>query len=977
MHHPESRSQEDRTHKSGVQEERERRDVPRTSKLSQRKLRHPLWVHPAVSDELRKWTHLYNRLGLVLGQLAAHGRTTIVKGCQNVNRGWRRSPLGGIHGSQYYLWWSVEGSRVCDGLAMPHDGIAIRAVRHHDNHEPLPAGSNNDYLELEAAEEINEDIAGTPWTPGQNAFVAGQESVRLLRGRPGAGKTSALWRAIEARANEAVLYLTWSPALAEQAEEHFESFAPRDVRITTLDFRSLIGELAGVDVPRQSLEASRAAFAEAITRIGRGMSGAWENRLDALHAEMRSILYGRAIPGASGTTQSAKLYHLEESTYSKMRGNDNAIGAKAARSVLKVVRAINERTIRQVFPELVAAGKAHDALRSGKLPDGFETFDRIVIDELQDLTLIETSTIIEMCKLMGRKAAGRRPHLLMAGDAGQTVQATAFSWTRTTAAIRENLQEPKSYDLDEHVRCPHGIATVVDRAAGLYTSIEKDRRPTKQHKQAGGEHVDAQLVYVPIDSQAEAERVIERVAETDGTAVITAGATRPRWLPAKLHNTVLTPHEAKGLEYQNVCVIGAGQALQELKLRRQEGTGKGIEQEILRNGIDHLRVGLSRATETLALIDVEASAEEKDGSTTLLLNAVPYNGNDLVEHLASQAADPEERVMGRTEEANRLIDSAPLRAWQLAVQAVQLLGDPLLPNGITDHAIRMEARTTLLRIAAGLMASTDGSHIETAGTVATRTVHVNTNEPAPKNDRERAKRTAIQNLEYGIIKTLPMLQEPESGVSANELLDKVALLEELTPAEAFWPRYAIRRIAQKLRTRLGEEAKDAEYANQYGVECVQRRLEVTGYTGDANKRATHLTRRAFDTLLQAANDKTQRGRRPSRLKQARQLLTELTDDTVRTGRLNESEGNTNAALAAYAKAGATSETVRLHRTLGNWEAAAEQATGEAADDIKWLLKLETLTTERPSGQNRRLRPAERRRLTRALDKIQRRARENT
>ena len=53
-----------------------------------RSLRHGIWLHPDVSDDLRAWTHthLYGRLGIVLQHLAAHGRTTVVKGCADGNR---------------------------------------------------------------------------------------------------------------------------------------------------------------------------------------------------------------------------------------------------------------------------------------------------------------------------------------------------------------------------------------------------------------------------------------------------------------------------------------------------------------------------------------------------------------------------------------------------------------------------------------------------------------------------------------------------------------------------------------------------------------------------------------------------------------------------------------------------------------------------------------------------------------------------
>ena len=47
----------------------------------------PIWLHPSVSDTLREWSHLYRRLGLILEQLAAHGRTAIVKGSRDRTAG--------------------------------------------------------------------------------------------------------------------------------------------------------------------------------------------------------------------------------------------------------------------------------------------------------------------------------------------------------------------------------------------------------------------------------------------------------------------------------------------------------------------------------------------------------------------------------------------------------------------------------------------------------------------------------------------------------------------------------------------------------------------------------------------------------------------------------------------------------------------------------------------------------------------------
>ena len=106
------------------------------------------------------------------------------------------------------------------------------------------------------------------------------------------------------------------------------------------------------------------------------------------------------------------------------------------------------------------------------------------------------------------------------------------------------------------------------------------------------------------------------------------------------------------------------------------GTAAELEQQARRTAIDHLRVTLSRATETLVFVDVAPGDRERALSLELLGDAAPYDPEDLVDHFAHAEASPEERVLARTNDARVLIDSAPGRAWQRARQAIRLLGDP-------------------------------------------------------------------------------------------------------------------------------------------------------------------------------------------------------------------------------------------------------------------------------------------------------------
>ena len=959
--------------------------------LQFRSLRHGIWLHPEVSDHLRVWAHLYRRLGIVLQHLAAHGRTTVVKGCRDENRGWRRSPLGGANGMQYYLWWTPRGSRVANGLALPADAVLVRAVRHHDDHAPLEAGDLDDYLPLSAPDDLNDDIAGRPWTDAQIRFVEDERPVRLILGRPGSGKTTVLWRAVEARSGERVLYLTWSSALTRHAEERFASFAPADVEVVARDFATFVGEICGADVARQALAASRARFDAAITRLGRDMAGPWKNRRHALHAELRAVLFGRAIPGETGCDAERGIARLGDEAYRDLRGDHDGVGPKAARALLKVARFLPADGVRAVFPELVAATGAIGRLRDDDLPEGFDDFDRIVVDELQDLTLLETAVVVELCRAIGRRH-GRAPWLLMAGDAGQTVRPTGFDWGPLNDLLARRMGAPARFQLDEHLRCPSRIAEVVERASERYVDLEKHVRPTKQRRQDGGQHVDAHLVHVHVPGRSEAVDLLEQLGEADEVVVLSARNDPPSWVPEHLRDSVLTPAEAKGLEYQSVCLLDPGRLLSHLRSEEQEYlVDAELDQQARRTAIDHLRVTLSRATETLVCIDVDATDEERELSLALLGDAAPYSPEDVLDHFAHADASPEERVQARTHDARLLIDSAPGRAWQRARQAFRILGDPELPNGVSDRAVRLDARTTLLATAARLLVDGPPDGVQRLEVIeaAVEAVRVEDEplppEPAPTAHRAGAGERPVAGEALGAARPHPLVLAFEEEQTLRELaawsvnrsappfalLESARTLDRLQRPGGDWLRPALLPAAQALREGLSAGAADPESAAWFAETEVEAWLRLTGYAGDAPARARLLRGKAFDTLLKAAASE-QRPARKKRLGKAEALLETITPDLPRLGRLREAQGRPEEAAAAYERAGAHQDVLRVWRNAGAWERAVELAQGDIRADLVWLIELERLVDRRPAQQNRRLRNGERDRLEKLLDTVQKR-----
>ena len=943
-------------------------EAPRHRTANTRVLRHGIWLHPEVSDELRQWPHLYQRLGLILKQLAARGETSVVKSCRNTNRGWLRSPLGGHNGRQYYLWWTHQGSRWGKNLEAKDETVIVRAVRHHDDHTPLGPGKESEYLRLEQAGELNEDMAGEPWTAGQRKFAHDRSPVRLLIGRPGSGKTTALWQAIEARAGEQILYLTWSTALRQNAEAHFASFAPDDITVDTMDFQTFVGEIAGSDIERQTLGESQRRLDEAVTKAGRNMAGPWASRLKALHAELRAALVGRALPGWKDTTEDGTIWRLDDEGFKKHRSPKTTMDTKAARALLKVARTLPRGTLAKVYPEIAAAQKAIQTLATGKVPERFRDTNRIVVDEAQDLTIVELKLISTLCHRIADDR-GWSPWLLIAGDAGQTVRPTGFNWNQTAAMLSRELGPTKSFHLDGHVRCPRRIAEIVDRSAELYARLNKEIRPEKQHRQTGAEHVDAHVMHVAIADADEAERLTRHVANADHAVMITTNGETPDWVPAEHRQAVLTPADAKGLEYQTVCVLDGGRALADLRDRTTEEGTASLGAESARTAIDGLRVALSRATEGLALVDMQPGPRELDAGNKLLDRAASWSGDDLVEYIRQRDTPTDESVRTRIRDAMTLLDTAPARAWQRAVQGIQMLGNPEQPNGVNDTKLRKETRTALLRTAARLVVTAGHAGVEFSE------IYTNINE-AVWLDAANETRHGIEarSIEARTLQLLHQWCTKQEGAPSDLL---VSLLVHLTAAmtritgESTWTDGAVPIIRQRLRKELTEGADNPETARFYNTYETQAWLLTTGHKGKTGATAKGLAQHAFDTLIQAAKNADHARKRRDRLEEAERILYSLGDDALREGRLHEAAGNLDKAVDAYSRAGAKDDRMRVWRNNAKWEDAVKECADEPRRDLEWLLKLEAMIETRPRDQNRRLRKSERKRLSRLLNRIQR------
>ncbi|MDE0193394.1 MAG: hypothetical protein OXQ90_18725, partial [Gammaproteobacteria bacterium] len=926
-----------------------------------------LWIHQDVLEKLEKWDHLRKSAGAVVQRLAAHGRTSVVKGCSGANRGWRRSPLGGNAGMQFYLWWTVHGNRHVNGVdgLLPSD-IVVRDIRHHDDHDPLLGGDRGDYLHNLSPPDVETEI-GKPWTAEQLDFVNDEHPVRLVLGQPGSGKTTALWKAVEARAGHRVLYLTWSRELTEYADQHFRAFAPQEVDVVAYDFVTFLGEICDTDFERRSVAESRAMFQEAVekTALGPAELGPWRNCEDALFAEMRAELFGAVVSGRSDFERVGGLVRLTDAAYRTRRRG--AIGSKAVAGVLKVAKALRPEVIESVFPELVAATATLDRLRVSPIREGFAFFERVVVDEAQDLTLLETSVVVEHCHAVERETSWT-PWLLLAGDDGQTVRPSGFDWGPVSDLLADRLQPPRKFPLAENLRCPTRVADVVDRASQRYAELGKPLRPTKQRRDAGGRDVDAQIFHVAVP-QHDASALLEQLKELENVAVVCPESDVPEWVPEALRDVVLTPADAKGLEYQAVCVLDPGSylmALGEAEDRLKDAAR--LEEHMRRTAIDRLRVALSRPTETLVFVDVDADDLTLRFSRNLLGDAARYEPEDLLEHLVDGETTVEERVDRRIAEARALVGERPERAWLRADQAAKLLGDPDLPNGVSDNEIRHRARTTLLATAArilvdGVPTGVTRDEVTKAARYEAAALDLSDSEqwsdrratdPRTVDDQQGLNETALASCTYAFDE-LEEWSDAADRKSATPfgLLDATLALGN----QGQWLRSAFPSVAQTLRGALQEQAADPDTASHYAAD-VEGWLRLTGYPGDIAAEARRLRVLAVEALIDPDPDAANRT-----------LKKVVPEDTRLVARVREAQGRFDEAAEAFERAEMPEDALRAWRMAGRWEQAIRLAEGTERADLEWLGDLQRTVEQQPNDLGERLTPGERERLQRVVGRV--------
>jgi hypothetical protein len=881
-------------------------------------LEYKIYCHQDVYDGMAKH-NLSPKTTMAIRQIIAFGYSSVAKGCSDsANKGWLRSPLGGSGGFHFYLWWTRKGSSPTKDTALINNDIVIRSIRHHDNHSPLNVGDLNDYDLIERKDLVHEsDYFKSPWNNEQITFVNSDKPVRIAQGKPGSGKTTVLWEAVDLRSNQKVLYVTWSQKLISEAKKHFSAFAPIGTTVIEYDFSTIVSQICGQDIPRQTLATSRELFISALPQGSkREILGAWVGHEKELFSEIRAHFIGALHFGTS-----TDLYLQSAKDRIEKYGNP----------VPKVVNFLKETSsIEKIFPELYFSNLAIKRLSDGFLPGSLEGLTRIVVDEIQDLSAIELQVFIQLCKTIHSKS-GIAPLILMAGDEGQTVRPSGFEWSSVNTQISKGLGvNAENIPLAESVRYPGSIAEVLDEASDLYSKVDRSTRPRKQSKIKSIDYRQAHLFHLVLKEQDDPNKLIKDLIETEKCTIICPAEDQPDWLNQENRNAVLTPTESKGLEYQTVCIINPGKEVASITADDKNNLNK-FDNVNRRTRIDQLRVAISRATETLVFIDIDPTDHELEQSKNLLKNSTPFEKNDLIEHLNNSDITPEERVLNRINNAKTLIDSKPLRAWQLVNQAVKLLGESDLHNGVSDKNIRLSVAKATIEI--GLRIIAESKVIDITDEIL-------------ESFNSALKEIGSEKLEKAVF-NFSKYVEKENG-DPFPFLDSVESLND----EEKWFAQSISSRFESIKKEIQEGPRLPSTAHWYSHD-VSTWFFFIGHTGDESQNIKQLRRQAIDNLINW-----------SKATEAEKILNLLTDfenpDFARKGKIQNLQKKYKAAAKSFEEAEVFESAIDNWRMIADWSNASRVAKKNniKTPDLDVLVSLENLIKTIPNNLNDRLHPKE-------------------
>jgi len=927
----------------------------------------PLFCHQEFLEKLAEHGRdaLGRRAAFLMQRLSVDARRLHYKATSGVNRGWRRSRLCGSHGSHFYAWWAPkialplkESGEFSDA---PDGALFLRDIRHHDDHSVLtPQSFNTHYMPVTVRDLRREEYAPLPWTQPQERFASARQPVRLLKGHPGSGKTSALWHAADSATMEHGLYVTYSPDLAALAREYFDRFCSSHKRFVVVTLPNLVRQIFGSDAQVVAEFEARQRFVHDLAPFTR-ILGAWTHCQTALYDELHAHLAGDALPVAIGRFTACKYARVTDQAYRERR--TRSLGQAAVTAALETARRLEQSNsvplAVRYFPELALAWQAVEKLRHDTTgsppsanPELFD-YDCIAVDECQDLTPIEAWLIVEIASRARGKRRAPTP-LLLAGDEAQTVRPTDFEWGWLSDLLHAQVGTPADYKLSANLRSPRRIAALVNRVWDLYSHVEKQERPSGAGYAEIEDDATDQILYCTATAGPDLDELLTSLSTREGMALITLEDTVPTYVPEAARQAVLTVSEVKGLDFHSVCVLDAGRHIE--RVQRQgwrQRADSDIEDLQKRLAIDQLRVAVSRPAERLIWLDVDPTDQIVRQSIAFLNGGPVESGVSscvpaaLLKSLEENELDLEERIQRCQADARQYLQVKPEIAWSRAQQAVTLLGPLSSPVAVTDEATRDAVYLTLAEICF--------------------TLGIRNTRLAPELGRPdpfyEACRAAYSARCYGLAAIISAVGRVHRAGYESRIQTLVQLAQVLPESKNEIEPWLLMEIAPK--TNAWVEELESGLLGSHNAEMLFDLLPPLYEVLDLPDRIGRVQRiqqsaiqmlikeRKFAPALAALGTLAER---PSKLEA---ICLEGMGDFRGAAQCHMAAGNLKEALTCYRSVPDLEGALKLVSEVGEYP---------AAESLRWISRLQQLVAERPEKFTKMVTPAEKKLLEELLEK---------
>jgi hypothetical protein len=268
-------------------------------------------------------------------------------------------------------------------------------------------------------------------------------------------------------------------------------------------------------------------------------------------------------------------------------------------------------------PAMIFAAVTEELRKTGKTP-----FQHAVVDEAQDIN-------VPQLRFLAALAGDRPDGLFFAGDLGQRIFQTPFSWKslgvdvrgrsstlrinyRTSHQIRQQadrLLEPEMADVDGNVITRRGTISVFNGAEPqirLFLDEGAEERGIGEWLKARlADGVQPEAIAVFVRSSAQVERARRAVANAGLAATTPAPGVDPE--PGKV---VLMPmHQAKGLEFRAVVTACCDDGVLPLQSRIEAVVEESDLEEVYNTERQLLYVASTRARDWLLVTGVEPGSE--------------------------------------------------------------------------------------------------------------------------------------------------------------------------------------------------------------------------------------------------------------------------------------------------------------------------------------------------------------------------------